>query len=67
MTDNYSINKQILNDISEYIENNKTIPFGAALYNMGILNIITHVSEFYYEKSEDIKIRMDKVKEKGHI
>ena len=67
MTDNYSTNKQIINDITEYIENNKDIPFGAALYNTGILNIITHAAEFYYEKSVDIKKRMDKVKEKGHI
>lgn len=64
---NYEVNKLILDEISAYIETNKDVPFGAALYNLGLLNIITHVSEFYYEKSVDIKARMDKVKEKGHI
>lgn len=67
MKDNYLINSEIVNEIKEYIKNHKMEPFGAVLYNLGILNIITNVSDFYYEDSEEIKKRMKKVKEKGHI
>ena len=67
MKDNYLINSEIVNEIKEYIKNHKMEPFGAVLYNLGILNIITNVSDFYYEDSEEIKKRMEKVKEKGHI
>lgn len=63
----YPLNKEILNILSEYLENNKDKNFIESLYNLGIIPIISRVSEMYYEKPQETIYRMNKVKLNGHI
>lgn len=60
-------NQTLLTIISEYLAEHKNSNFMEALYNTGILPIITKVSEMYYESSENTVERANKVKIKGHI
>lgn len=66
-SDPYPRNKEILSILSEYLENNKDKNFIESLYNLGIIPIISRVSEMYYEKPEETIQRINKVKLNGHI
>lgn len=66
-SDPYPLNKEILQVLSEYIENNQNKNFIESLYNLGIIPITARVSEMYYEKPGETIQRMNKVKKNGHI
>ena len=59
------INSEILNQLHDYLTNNPNIGFTTALYNLGILPIISNIMDLYYENPTDTLKRMNNTKEKN--